>query len=338
MPAGFGLISCQRTHGDPRSWEDLYREALDLTQAAESMGFGSVWTTEHHFVDDGYMPSLLPMSAAMAALTERIEIGTGVLLAPLYHPLRLAEDAATVSILSGGRFTLGLGLGWSPVEFAGLGAGLAERGRAMDEILRILPQAWSGDIVTHREKVYDLPEVALRPVPQKAPPIVIGGTVDAAVRRAARLSDGFFSNASRDRFLHQVALAREVLAEAGRSEDSFRWLYYALVYPCADPSQGWERIRDHVWAVRWKYSDMEASAGRKTPVPPPPRLDEATEARIRSTTILGPPEHIAQQLGDVREAAGVPVEFMFRSYFPGLSHAEQIAIMEALAEVLPHLD
>ena len=337
MDVGFGLVSAQRTAGDKRTWTDLYREALDLTQTAERLGFATIWTTEHHFIDDGYMPSLLPVSAAMAAVTDRIDIGTGVLLAPMYHPLRLAEDAATVSLIAEGRFILGLGLGWSQIEFDALGADRRTRGRAMSEILSILRHSHAGEMVRHHGSVYDLPEVAVRPVPDSPPKLIVGGAAEPAVRRAAREADGFFSNVSPARFAQQVEFATDEMARHGRDPDTFGWYYYAVVYPSDDPELGWSEIRDHAWGITWKYSDMQASAHRPTGIADPPPLEAEMEERLRRRVIVGTPEEIAARLKAISSQVGVDVNLMLRAYYPRMSYTRQVEVMEELAETIPLL-
>lgn len=337
MRVGFGLLSCQIAPGDGRSWADVYEEALDLCSLGDRLGLDTVWTTEHHFVDDGYMPSLLTMSAAIAARTETIEIGTGVLLAPLHDPLRLAEDAATVDLISRGRLILGLGLGWSEVEFAAFGASLSTRGRAMEEMLSILPQAWSGEPIDHEGGVYALPPVAVRPTPARRIPIWVGGGAEAAIRRAARLADGFFSNAPAERLASQIAVAQDERRRIGRTEP-FAWTHYRFVYLHDDPEAGWRELLPLLNQSRWKYSDMTASATRRPgPVPAAPPPTPEFEAQLRATALVGPPESVAEAVLETQEAAGASIDFVARCYYPGMAPGAQAEQVHRLAEELAPL-
>ncbi len=338
MGLGFGLLSAQRRPGET-GWERAYDDTVRLAVEAERLGLSSVWTTEHHFVDDGYMPSLLVVSAAIAAATSRIGIGTGVLLAPLHHPLRLAEDAATVSLLSRGRLVLGLGLGWSRVEFGGLAADKRQRGAAMEEILAILPRAWTGEPFHHRGAVYDLPELAVRPAPARRIPVVIGGGAEPAIRRAARLADGIFSNVPTEQLVQQLAWARDELHRAGRDPATFQVIHYSVMLPGATAQEALDRYGDHAWAMMWKYSDMEASAARPgLPPAPPPLTDDRRDRLLGRSTIAGTTQQIVETLLEVRRRAGMPVEFVARSYFPSLAYDRQVELMQELAEgVAPHV-
>lgn len=338
MGLGFGLLSAQLRPGET-DWSRAYEETIRLAVDAEGMGFSSIWTTEHHFVDDGYMPSLAVVSGAIASATSRIEIATGLILAPLYHPLRLAEDAATASLLSGGRFTLGLGLGWSETEFDRLGADARKRGLAMDEILTILPRAWSGEVFAHDGAVYSFSDLAVRPVPSAPIPIIIGGGAEAAIRRAARLSDGIFSNVPTTEFLRQLGWIRDECERIGRDTSDLRIIHYSVMLPGDSAEDAMKRFERHVWQMMWKYEDMEGSTVRPGPPPSAPPLEDRHRERLFArSTVLGTSEEIVETLLGIREAAGVPVEFVARSYFPTLAYEEQVELMEQLAtEVAPHL-
>ena len=109
MNLRFGLLWSFRNPAFNRvPWQDLYRTHLDLIADSEALGYDHAWLTEHHFVDDGYSPSLLPIAGAVAARTTRIRIGTFLILMPLHNPVRIAEDSATIDLISNGRFDLGV--------------------------------------------------------------------------------------------------------------------------------------------------------------------------------------------------------------------------------------
>jgi alkanesulfonate monooxygenase SsuD/methylene tetrahydromethanopterin reductase-like flavin-dependent oxidoreductase (luciferase family) len=147
---------------NPAKWRQpadrLYREILDQIAWGENNGFDDVWLSEHHFIEDGYLPSILPAAAAIAARTNRIRIVSGVLLMPFHNPIRLAEDIATVDIISGGRFELGVGIGFKREEFQGFGVSSKERGARTDQSLEIIRRAPCGRNHHLQERVFRFPE------------------------------------------------------------------------------------------------------------------------------------------------------------------------------------
>jgi alkanesulfonate monooxygenase SsuD/methylene tetrahydromethanopterin reductase-like flavin-dependent oxidoreductase (luciferase family) len=234
---------------------------------------------------------------------------------------------------------LGLGLGWIEGEFSGLGADMHRRGAAMEEILQILPQAWSGEPFTHKGSVYDLPTLGVRPTPASPIPILVGGSAEPAIRRAARLADGVFSNAPADKFREQVRWVLEECERIGRDPATFRFVHYSILLPGASREDALARSRDAVWALNWKYSDMEASTTRQLPPATPPPFDRPDENLLkRRTAYAGSTDELVETLLEVRRQAGVPVDFVARSHLPMLAHDVQLEIMQELAEgVAPHL-
>ena len=184
----FGLVYDFR---NPERWRrpfpELYAALLEQIQEVERLGYDAVFVTEHHFIDDGYCPSPLVALGAIAARTSRIRIGTWVALLPLYHPLRLAEDAAVVDQLSGGRLELGVGLGYREEEFAGFGIPLRHRRGRMEEGVEVLKRALAGERFSFEGRHFHLRDVRVTPPPCQQPfPLWLAARSPVTARRAAR--------------------------------------------------------------------------------------------------------------------------------------------------------
>lgn len=165
-----------------------YARTLDQIRMVDDLGFAHVWITEHHFVDDGYMPSPLVMCGAIAAVTRRVRIGQDVMLLPFTNPVRLAEDLAVLDNLSDGRMMLGAGMGYVPSEFAAMGVPRRERRARMDDTLAVLELAWREEAFDFRGEHYSFDNVRVRPRPVQpgGPPVWIAAMSEAGARRAAR--------------------------------------------------------------------------------------------------------------------------------------------------------
>ena len=336
MHLGYGLLTAQHHPNDQRSDVDIYREIVELAIDAERLGLESVWTSEHHFVDDGYMPSQLPVLAAIAARTERITLGTGVLLAPMFDPLHLAEDAATVDVLSNGRLILGLGIGWREEEFVGLGGSEGHKGRRLEAMIEVLRQAWSDGLVTgdadgtfrYRDHGFN---VTPKPAREGGPPIWIGAGAPVAVERAGRVADGYISSsASATTMAERAALVRQGAEAAGRDPSAVSIAVHRPTFAWRD-GDAWSTVRDYAHYMTWKYADMDAAFGSRERRLPP-ALTAETEASLLERSIVGTPEQVAEQIAEYRDVLGPTGHFIARSYFPGLDPGIQRETMRIFGE------
>lgn len=340
MRFGYGLITCQRPPDDTRTDGDLYAQIIDRCVTAERSGFDSVWLSEHHFLDDGYMPSLLVTAAAVAQATERVDIGTAVLLAPLYEPLRLAEDAATVDLISGGRFILGLGAGWRPEEFEVFGVPLNDRAGRMRETVAILRGAWSEGTFDFEGKHFSYQAVNVTPKPSRPIPIWLGAFAPPAIKRAGRIADGFLGSSTGTSgiagFTAAKDLALEGLNAAGRDPSSFSLALHVPVFT-SDDGDAWEKVKPYYAYLRWKYPDMGPARGSVVAKSPPPLTPEE-EANLRPTIICGTPDEVGAEIGKFRDALGDDIHFICRSDFPGMPQDLQLQTIELLgSKVFPAL-
>jgi probable F420-dependent oxidoreductase len=184
----FGVIL--PNYGEGSSPSQIRRVA----EAAEELGFHSVWATEHIIVGpeavDPYGRVYAPLVALgwIAGFTERIGLGTSIVLVPLHHPIHLSKEVATLQELSGGRVTLGVGMGWHKDEFDLLGVEFAGRGRRADESIRLMQALWRGDKDFDGDS-WSFHNATSEPHPSQAPEIWIGGSSARAVRRARELGD-----------------------------------------------------------------------------------------------------------------------------------------------------
>jgi probable F420-dependent oxidoreductase len=191
----FGLYAAI---GDPPRGQHLQRcidEVCAEAQLAEQVGFDAILVGEHHQHRDGFLPSPLIVCAAVAARTQKIRIGTGILLLPLYHPVHVAEDAATLDIISKGRLILGVGMGYQTGDFAAFGISPSQRVSRMEEGIDIIRSCWTQDTVSYEGKRFRLENVAVypKPVQRPHPPIWVGAMADDSIRRAAQYGDAWLT-------------------------------------------------------------------------------------------------------------------------------------------------
>jgi alkanesulfonate monooxygenase SsuD/methylene tetrahydromethanopterin reductase-like flavin-dependent oxidoreductase (luciferase family) len=317
--------------GSERGFATLYRDSLEQVELAEALGFDSIWLTEHHFTDDGYLPAMLPAAAAIAARTKRVTIGTFVLLAPFQHPLKLAEDAAVVDVISNGRLRLGLGQGYRQEEFDGFGVPRAERlGRTL-ETIEILKLAWTGQRFSFDGKYFHFKDVRVLPTPvsHPYPELLWGAGAPKAIRRAAKMGLSFACVGGRK----EMGIYTEALKEAGRNPADFSLVNSRVVYIAATAQEAWKEVGDALMYQAQHYGKwLSAAAGTsdmsKVLIRPDPE-------RLKRTSILGSPEEVRERITAVIESGPI-TDLITVAQLPGLDPAKARRSLERFGrEVLP---
>ncbi len=171
----------QATHAE------LYEACLDMCQWADELGLDIAVFSEHHGVSDGYMSAPLTLAAAVAGRTKKLRLNIAALLLPLHDPVRIAEQMATIDLLSDSRLSLVVGLGYRHEEFEMAGVDRSKRGKILEEYVTVMRQAWTGEPFEWRGRT-----IRVTPKPKNPPMVLIGGSTPIAARRAARLQAGFF--------------------------------------------------------------------------------------------------------------------------------------------------
>lgn len=333
----FGLLL---TSTDADSPDRQFQRHLRMVHLAEECGFTTI-VASHHFLSAPYAYfQPIPLLSRLSGETS-LRLATGVLLLPMLNPVELAESFATLDVLSSGRSIFGVGIGYRPSEFANLGVSQGNRGARFEESLEIILALWrnnepidfDGSFFTLREA-----HMTMRPVQQPTPPLWVAGMADRAVERAGRMGAAWYvnPNASMETMRRQLTIWRDALNLAGQlAPDSLPVRREAFV--SRSNAHANERAMELVaerykvygkWNIRANLPESERAAHDDA--------REGSELPGDGRFVVGDPETCARTLVEIQQAAGMPIEVIFRVQWPGITEAEIDETIRLLGEeVLP---
>ncbi|HEV8597570.1 MAG TPA: LLM class flavin-dependent oxidoreductase [Candidatus Dormibacteraeota bacterium] len=302
MRFGVGDFSGQRPPGSPAGHGQLYAELLDQAEAIERADLESMWVSEHHFAEDGYMPAVLPVAAALLARTSRITIATDRLAASLHDPVRLAEDAIALDLLSGGRFVLGLSLCYRQEEFQGFGVDKASDEARLEDVARTLRDAFAGERVVVGGRTAT---ITPRPFSSVGPRLMIASDGERGSERAARLADMLMVDPTEPWPVVDDAVERFDMARNDRTGELVLFTYGGLSERGRDAA--WHEVEDGFRYMRHNYDGW---MGRE-----PTREIPPAHYRL----LLGTPTEVGDQALEYRRRYGDRVHVVLRCNYPGMA-------------------
>ena len=299
---GVGDFSGQRPQGSSANHRELYAEMLDQAELIEAARLDSLWVSEHHFAEDGYMPAVLPIVAAVLGRTSRITVATDRLAASLHSPVRLAEDAIALDLLGGGRFVLGLSLCYRSEELNGFGVDPSTDAERLEKLVPVLRAAFAG-----RTASTDGRDVVVTPGPSTTggPRLMIAADGKDGATRAARLADMLMVDPTEPWEVVDDAVATFDRERGNTSGELVLFTYGGLSDRGAEAA--WSAVADGFRYMRHNYDRwMNREPTRELP----PK---------RYRLLLGTPYEVAEQAGEYRRRYGDRVHLVLRCNYPGMA-------------------
>ncbi len=329
MPMKFGFI--------PTEGGSFYPDSLSEVMRGEELGFDSVWLEEHHSVRNHYWPSPLMALAGYATRTSHIALGTDIIVMPFYNPVRLAEDAAMLDVMSCGRFILGAAIGYRPDEFTLYDTPMEMRGARYAEAICLMRRLWTEDRVTFEGKYYRTHAACIEPKPVAASgvPLWLGGWGELSLKRAAELGDAWVPGptAGLQKLLEAQAAYRQNLSARGKDPALFPTPLTREVVIAETNEKARQLAEKHLLV---NYRDEYGGGwdhpliGNEDSAP----VDQL-EALGRDRFIVGDPDQCIAKIKRFQEALGID-HLICRLYFPGMPHSHIMRELELLSkEVFP---
>ena len=204
----------------------------------------------------------------LAAVTRRLRFLTTVYILPARTPVHVAKQVGTAAVLSGNRVDLGIGMGWMEEEFDAMGTPFAKRGRRADEMLEVLHKLWTGEVVEHHGEFFDVPPLEMLPAPSQPVPVHVGGTSEAALRRAARNDGWIHGGGDLEALPGLIARLHELRTDAGRASDPFEIHVISMDAYSVEGVRRLEElgVTDVVVGFRWTYDRAQDAEPLRTKV------------------------------------------------------------------------
>ena len=335
-----------------RTEQAIISEQLDIMAQAEDYGFDSVWPAEHHFREYGHCGTPALILAALATRTKKLRLGTGVVVLPLNHPVRVAEEYAFLDVLSNGRVDLGIGRGYQPHEYAGYGVDQTRSRDIFRESIEIIERAWTEEKFSYHGEFYQFEDLSVhpRPVQQPHPPIWMASlsaeTFELCGRHGYNLLCAPVFGFNIKNGAAQIDQYRNALKEHGRDPKKAGIAALSMTYVADTTQQALDEFKEGVmWYMR-TFQKYVAPPKGQAPVPSfemyaqiRDLLDYAEWDRLLAAgaVVCGSPDEVVAQIGEFAETCGI-TDYLAWTRIGGLDHKKVMHATELMAsKVIPQL-